>query len=359
MFLDKVLSILKENDSSIAYTVKDEQYTYNELYKFISNIYSFLIKKNINKKPVIIYGHKDVYMKASFLACSFAGMAYVPIDSNMPKCRVIDIIDQINPNIIIGDIDIENSKIISSKKINKIMNNKNFEDIDTVMLKPKDIYYIIFTSGSTGTPKGVKVTYSNLNSCLNWLEEITKIHKGVVLNQASFSFDLSVADLYLSLITKSEQFVLEKDVQSNFKILFKYLKDSKANILVATPSFVDLLLLDKSFNNELMPYLKTILFCGEKLMPKTVEKIYSKFQNIKIINCYGPTECTFAVTSIELSRNKVYKDEIPIGKPKKDVKIFIVDEDMKVQEDNKVGEILISGMSVANGYVKKYQIMVS
>ena len=40
-------------------------------------------------------------MKATFLACSFAGMTYVPIDENMPEDRKENIIEQINPSLII------------------------------------------------------------------------------------------------------------------------------------------------------------------------------------------------------------------------------------------------------------------
>lgn len=195
MILDDILIILKEESTNKAYTINEQSYTYKDLYKFVCNIYHFLLKENKEKRPVIVYGNKDVYMKATFLACSFAGMTYVPIDESVPDERVEQIISQINPVLTIG-------KSISKEKITEIMNKDNYKEITEIFLKPEDIYYIIFTSGSTGVPKGVKVTYSNLDSCINWLKEITKIEKCVILNQANFSFDLSVADLYLSLVSR-------------------------------------------------------------------------------------------------------------------------------------------------------------
>jgi len=57
------------------------------------------------------------------------------------------------------------------------MNQNDFLEINEIYLKPDDIYYIIFTSGSTGIPKGVKVTYKNLDSCINWLRSVIKIDK--------------------------------------------------------------------------------------------------------------------------------------------------------------------------------------
>lgn len=209
MILDDILKALKEGKSNKAYTINDKSYSYKELYKFVCSIYHFLIKENKDKKPVVVYGHKEIYMKATFIACSFAGMTYVPIDDSMPKERVEKIIKQVNPLLIIG-------KNISKQKINEIMNEDSYKEVNDIYLKPDDIYYIIFTSGSTGVPKGVKITYKNLNSCINWLKDITRIKKGVILNQANFSFDLSVADLYLSLISGSEHFIINEILRVRF-----------------------------------------------------------------------------------------------------------------------------------------------
>lgn len=351
MLLDDILKILKNKSNDKAYTIEDKSYNYAELYKFICNIYKYLLISNPNKQPVVVYGHKEIYMKATFLACSFAGMAYVPIDISMPKERIDKIVEQVKPGMIIGNIENDTCKNITQNEIIKIMNNKQYKEIERIYLKPEDIYYIIFTSGSTGIPKGVKVTYANVNSCINWLKDITKIHKGVILNQAVFSFDLSVADIYLSVKTESEHYIIENKINMDFKSLFKQLKRSKATLAIMTPSFGDLLLIDKSFNRELMPYLKTILFCGERLTINTVQKLYSRFKDIKIINSYGPTECTFAVTSIEISENLLKSEELPIGVPKDDIQIFILDENRNELQDGNIGEILIVGQSVANGYL--------
>lgn len=274
-------------------------------------------------------------MIASFLACSFAGLTYVPVDITIPDGRKKKIIEQVNPKIIID------------KEIENIMDRENYKEISKIDMKDEDIFYIIFTSGSTGEPKGVQITYSNLKSCTKWLEDICNIENAVILNQANFSFDLSVADIYLSLLTKSKHYIIERNIQKDFKILFQELKKSNATFAVFTPSFADLLLVDKNFNKSLMPNLQKILFCGEKLTKNIVNKLYNRFENIQIINSYGPTECTFAVTSTEVKQN----EEISIGKPKQDVCIYVVDEDLNELNENEIGEFLISGKSVGKGYL--------
>ena len=214
-------------------------------------------------------------------------------------------------------------------------------------MQDDDIYYIIFTSGSTGEPKGVQITYNNLKSCMRWLESICNINKGIILNQANYSFDLSVADIYLPLLTRCKHYILKRDVQRNYTLLFKELKKSNSDLAVFTPSFLDLLLVDKSFNAELMPNLKTILLCGEKLTNNTVDRLFKRFPSIHLINSYGPTECTFAVTGIKINNS----NDISVGTPKDDVDIYIVNNSLEELGEEETGEILITGASVGKGYL--------
>ena len=180
MMLDDILKKLKNNGQNIAYTINGNSYSYKELYKFVSNIYYFLLVENKEKQPIIVYGHKDIYMKATFLACSFAGITYIPIDESIPSERVELIIKQVKPYCIIGNFQSEFCRNIPEQLILKIMKNKKNDEIYKIYMNENDIYYIIFTSGSTGIPKGVKVTYKNLNSCMSWLKKIVKVKKGII-----------------------------------------------------------------------------------------------------------------------------------------------------------------------------------
>lgn len=334
--LENILNNLKSEIEYECYEINGKVYTNTELYRFVCNIYHYLIKNNPNKENVIVFGHKDIYMIASFLACSFAGITYIPVDESFPEERKQNIIKQVNSIFIID------------KNIEKIMYTQDFKDIDKIYLKENDTYYMIFTSGSTGEPKGVKISYENLKSCVNWLQEISGAKNDVILNQANFSFDLSVADIYLSLISKSKHHILTKNLQSDFPKLFENIFSSKATILVCTPSFADFLLIDKSFNEKNIKNLRQILFCGEKLLSNTVKKIKERFKNIKIINSYGPTECTFAISSCVIEN----EEDISVGYVKPDSKVYIVNENLNKLNDGEIGEILITGKSVGQGYLK-------
>ena len=82
--LKEILENLKQESEYICYQINGVTYTNKDLYRFVSNIYYYLLENNKEKSRVLVYGHKDIYMIATFLACSFAGMTYIPADISVP-----------------------------------------------------------------------------------------------------------------------------------------------------------------------------------------------------------------------------------------------------------------------------------
>ena len=338
MLLDLIIRNLIQNGDTVAYSSGGASYTFSELCGYIGAIQSKLSGLG-DRAPVIVYGNKEVHMRAGIIACLLSGIPYVPVDSSFPKSRVDGIISVAKPSLILGDYESEGVSNFSAEAIESAAADFDEADVKLIPRDKNDTAYIIFTSGSTGTPKGVAVSYKNLESCVRWLDGFVD-GANCVLNQAKYSFDLSVADFYISLIKGAEYFALTENEIKDFPLLFKRLGESGADVAVMTPSFADLLLLDKSFNSALMPKISTVIFCGETLKPKTAKKLFERFENIRIINCYGPTEATFAVTSIEITRELAESAVLPVGEPKADVEIIFDD-----------GEIIIVGESVAKGYL--------
>lgn len=153
--LDVILNNLKSG-KEIIYSDGRINIDNQILYLYVRRIYNYILKNQKTKTPIIVYGHKSIYMIASFLACSFAGIAYVPVDITLPKDRLDNILKEINPEIIIAteDLEIENKCLISKEMVENICKNKVYDEIELkIHMKSEDIYYIIFTSGSTRKTK--------------------------------------------------------------------------------------------------------------------------------------------------------------------------------------------------------------
>lgn len=357
MELLKVLEKYQNSDCPAMIT-GERKLTYRQLWEQSDKLASYIKQAcEQDKSAVIVYGHKNPMMLTAFLACAKSGRAYVPVDINVPRSRIENIIDSVCPRLILATE--EFTPYHSYTCINLNQDRSIFESGEeskpkfSDYVKEKDVFYIIFTSGSTGNPKGVQITYGALNRFIEWALILGGAKKRErVINQAPFSFDLSVMDLYMSLASESCLFALEKEVQKDYKKLFRKLKESDANIWVSTPSFADLCLADPSFSQELLPGMKLFLFCGEILTNKTVEQLLERFPKAQVYNTYGPTESTVAVTEICVDKEIIRKyNPLPVGTAKPGSAIKIMDGDRELPDEEK-GEIVILGNTVSKGYFK-------
>ena len=344
--------------TDIAYINKNSQMTFEELGQSSDALASYLLEKYPDDKtPIVVVGHKSKWMLLCFLGCVKAGHAYIPVDTSMPSGRIEEIIAGSKTKLIFSTEDLPYSfdactEIVNKDRIYRLSDDYSGKKPDKdKCVKSEDVYYIIFTSGSTGKPKGVRITLKNLESFISWGLDFCHITENrVFMNQAPFSFDLSVMDLYLSLASKSTLVALDKDLSSDMGRLFDIFRLSDISVWVSTPSFADMCLADKSFSETLLPKLKTFLFCGETLTNKTVENLHARFSDCAVYNLYGPTEATVAVTQVLITETIVKNiNPLPVGKVKPGCKIYIM-RDGKPAADGESGEIVITGDSVSRGY---------
>ena len=330
---------------------------WGELDAFSDKLAYYLTKELRTNKPIIVYGHKHPMILVCFLACVKSGRAYCPIDVNVPLSRTEAIIREVEPEIILTTepLEIDSDRIKELQEINEIISTTDGKADSSNYVTAEDVFYIIFTSGSTGTPKGVQITRDCLDNFIKWalcLGSGTAQEKiYTFMNQAPFSFDLSVMDLYLCLYTGGTLFALGKNVQVDMKLLYEALRRSGINKWVSTPSFADVCLADPIFSGELLPDLTDFLFCGEILTNKTVSRLKKRFPGANVVNTYGPTESTCAITEINVTDeiNEKYSP-LPVGKPKDGTWIRISDENGNAVVDGEKGEIVIIGDSVSIGY---------
>ena len=412
------------------------------------------------KAPIAVYGHKEPQMLVAFIGCTLAGHPYCPLDRSMPETRIDDILRTIDTPFWIkceeaeagilefnasnldvraeyqvdGECQVDNecqaddefqvdNECQADDKFqadNECQADDEFqadkeceahgansseihedEPSKTNENEQSDVAYIIFTSGSTGKPKGVEVTRKNLGNFLEWMTEVGSSiddkEGKIFLNQAPYSFDLSVMDTYTALACGGTIASLDKVTMTTPAATMEFLKTQKVNYWVSTPSFIDMILAEKTFNSQNYPDIKVFFFCGERLTKTTANKLIEAFPNVKIINTYGPTESTVAISSVEICSEHIdSQDELPVGVVKPGTEVFIRSEDgtildllnenidnekidnEKVEEGLKpkdapasqemekgfkqndapasqeleIGEILIEGNTVAKGYFK-------
>ena len=218
-----------------------------------------------------------------------------------------------------------------------------------------DNYYIIFTSGTTGKPKGVQISHNNLLSFTNWMitdKEFATPERPQMLAQPPYSFDLSVMYWAPTLALGGTLFALPSAVTQDFKQLFETILSLPIAIWTSTPSFADMALLSDDFNSQKLPQLTHFYFDGEELTVKTAQKLRDRFPQARIINAYGPTEATVALSAVAVTDEMLQNcKRLPIGYTKADSPTFVIDEEGQKVPNGQQGEIIVCGPAVSKGYL--------
>ena len=357
--LEQIEKWALETPDQTAFVWRDAKITYKQL-KEDSDALAHWISSQYgdDRSPIIVYGHMQPEMIVCFLGCVKAGHAYIPVDVSIPADRVLRIAESSGAKLLLSPTEVTVSELpvetIDGNKLEDIvLTHKGKIPNPDHAVNDEDNFYIIYTSGSTGNPKGVQITANCLVSFTKWIVEDFNLQTGqVFLNQAPFSFDLSVMDIYPSLVTGGTLWAIDKDMIARPKDLFVSLEQSDIQVWTSTPSFAEMCLMEPSFSEGMLPNMKTFLFCGEVLSNDVSRKLLERFPKATIMNTYGPTEATVAVTGIHVTNEVVEKyQSLPVGYCKSDCRIIIMKEDGTIAADGEKGEIVIVGPSVSVGYL--------
>ena len=317
--------------------------TYKELDHMSDYVAQKLTENGFGREKVagILCGRTKEYAVA-YIGVMKAGGAYVPLDPEYPQSRIEYMLkDSEAENLLVIDryrslVGFYDQNVISLDDV--AAKSKDFAlSVELTAPKPENLAYMIYTSGSTGKPKGVMLEQRNL---LNLIEYILMTRKltpdDIVAEFASFCFDASVIDLFAPLTAGAVLYILPESIRKDAVAVGKFIKEEKITTATFPTQMGELVaeLLDDA------PSLKFVTLGGEKFK-------YYRDRTYQMINGYGPTENT--VSSTEFWVDKQY-DNIPIGKSQRNIRSYIVDENMKRLPVGASGELCHAGRQIARGY---------
>lgn len=341
------------------YDILGQVHTYGDLKKDSDSLAAQIDRLGLpDKSPVVVFGGQEYEMLATFVALTKSGHAYIPIDSHSALERVAAIVEVAEPSLIIAinDFPLANvtAPIFSAEQVQTAFREGASYELSHPV-QGDDNYYIIFTSGTTGKPKGVQISHNNLLSFTNWMitdKEFATPERPQMLAQPPYSFDLSVMYWAPTLALGGTLFALPSAVTQDFKQLFETILSLPIAIWTSTPSFADMALLSDDFNSQKLPQLTHFYFDGEELTVKTAQKLRVRFPQARIINAYGPTEATVALSAVAVTDEMLQNcKRLPIGYTKADSPTFVIDEEGQKVPNGQQGEIIVCGPAVSKGYL--------
>jgi amino acid adenylation domain-containing protein len=220
--------------------------------------------------------------------------------------------------------------------------------------------YIIFTSGSTGKPKGVIITNHALaNHCLECCAVYGLSSRDRVLQFSSFNFDAAYEQILPALIAGAT-LVMRDDTVWNTREFAEKLHDLQLTVTDIPTAYWHQLATEWSAEPQAVPAncLRLVIVGGEALSPEKLALWHkTPLGQVRLINAYGPTEATITATSYEIP----FADDrefhgVPIGRPRGDRKIYVLDRYGIPTPIGVPGELHIGGSMLARGYHRRPEL---
>ncbi len=312
----------------LAVVFQDKQYTYQQVDNLSDRIASYLIEKGLKREDVVsILIPRCEWMLIASLGVLKAGCAYQPLDPTYPEERLQFMQEDAGSKLLLT---LDNLPSIVEHAAMSSQQEPRSEDL----------FILLYTSGSTGVPKGCQLEHRNLVAFCHWYQryyELTADCK--VAAYASYGFDACMMDMYPAITCSACVHIIGDDIRLNLPDLNDYF--NKNGI---THSFITTQVGYQFATNVDNHSLRYFSVGGEKLSALQPPK------NYKMYNGYGPTECTIFTTTYQL---KEYEQDIPIGKPTSNTKLYIVDKQLNRLPPGAAGELWVSGPQVGRGYLNR------
>ncbi|MDF5723207.1 MAG: amino acid adenylation domain-containing protein [Rhizonema sp. PD37] len=343
---------VEQTPDAVAVVFEGEQLTYQELNCRANQIAHYLRSVGVGADELVgICLERSPLMVIGLLGILKAGGAYVPLDPEYPQERLAYTVADACASVLITQQELTNVLSLGASKLvcldtdwSEIAHHSQDNPVNEV--KADNLAYVIYTSGSTGRPKGVAIQHQSPVALVEWASTVFTISElAGVLFSTSICFDLSVFELFVPLSCGGKVILAENALH-----LPQLPEVNNVTLINAVPSAIAELLR----MNGVPASVSTVNLAGEALANQLVQQIYQHNHIQKVFNLYGPTEdTTYSTFALAL---KGHSNAPPIGRPIANTQIYILDTDAQPVPIGVSGELHISGVGLARGYLNQPEL---
>ena len=279
---------------------------------------------------------------AALLGIWRAGCAYVPLDLAYPDDWLSNVVADAGVALVIADAPHPAWRDLPTMA-SPAGGNTPDEPLPTV--QASDLAYLIFTSGTSGRPKGVRITHGNVANLAAWARrEFDRDELSAVLAATSVCFDLSVFELFVPLTVGGTAVLVEGPLA---------IADEGAPLPPTLVNTVPSIMTELLRLGALPRSTRSVNLAGETLGADLLERIWACPQVRHVRNLYGPSETTTYSTCARLAPGDPHPG---IGLPIDNTRIQVLDSAGHPVAPGEVGEIVIGGAGVADGYWRRPEL---
>ena len=332
--------------------------TYGELNRQANKLARYLRRRGVGPETMVgILMERSLGMVVALLGVLKAGGAYLPLNLNYPKQRLVSRLAETRVSLILTQerwrksLPDFNGEVLCLDSDLTLCRDEEANNLSTLNY-PDSLAFVFYTSGSTGKPKGVMATQ---RSAVNYLSFIVREYAvsaaDTVLQTASLSFDASVRDVIGPIVAGAKLvLVSEHDVKDPFALLSRIKDHGVTCILSITPTMLRSLTDAAAETGTTLETLRLILTSGESLSLSECARVRTVLGGcVSIVNQYGATECTMSSTRYRVPESQSLGMAL-VGKPIANSQVYILDAHLRQCPLGVPGEVHIGGVGVARGY---------
>ena len=300
-------------------------------------------------------------MIVALLAVLKAGGAYVPLDPAYPVDRLAYILRDAAAVVLITTERLRDALPgLVGESMPVVLLDADAERIATrhdanpeVAVDGENLSYLIYTSGSTGKPKGVMVRHAAL---ANYVEAFRDEHRlgaeDRVLQFASISFDTSAEEIYPALASGAALVLRDDAMLGSTPEFLRSCEAWEISVLDLPTAFWHELVVRLEAEGASLPdRLRLVIIGGERALPERLAAWHAQTHGrVRLFNTYGPTESTIVATRSELAAVVASSGEVPIGRPVRNLRAYVLDPKARLAAPGIPGELYVGGAGVARGY---------
>ncbi|MFE6702459.1 amino acid adenylation domain-containing protein, partial [Streptomyces sp. NPDC057718] len=332
----------------------DRSFTYAELNAQANRIAHWLISRGIAPSQLVgVALPRCAEQIAVILGITKAGAAYLPVDPEYPAERIDFMLADARPTLTVTTTALATGlpgasrESVSVEALSGLVDEQavgNPTDADRLApLVTENLAYTIYTSGSTGHPKGVTVPHTGLASLTTALADRCTAGPGSrILQLASLGFDASVSEIFLALTSGAALVLTDADSLAGHELM-RMMADRRITHAFITASVLETL---PAGSESALSGLGNLTMIGEAVPPELVER-WSPGR--RMVNAYGPTECTVYATASGFLSGR----HVPIGRPLFNARVHVLDARLQPVAPGEDGELYIAGKGVARGYLNR------
>lgn len=290
-----------------------------------------------------------------------SGAPYLPLATDYPQDRLAYMVKDAAVQLVVTNnramskldaillpgvsvLNIDEIPLATANEVDQVFSELVEQDVD-------DLAYVIYTSGTTGKPKGVAISHRAIVSQMNWIaSEGYLAHGDRIIQKTPVSFDAAQWEL-LGMCCGAHVVMGLPGVHRDPPELIKQIRRHGVTTLQGVPTLLQALTELPEF--ETCPSLHSVFSGGEALSRRLAKKLLDVLPGVRLVNLYGPTECTINATHYGVDESSFTGewDVVPIGRAVGKLCCYVLNQHLEPVAPGETGELFVRGEQLANGYL--------